>query len=358
MQVACSRNHALLVVSGDRATELLAVNVHTGALRSVVRAKAGTAAHAVAVDVTDEACADEFWVQTSGPVTPPTLTRVDLSRETRRWLVDESPPTFRHQDFVVRFAHTQAGPGGPVKYVVVAPANMPLDGENPTVLSGYGGFNFPERLDYLDLTGPTWLDRPGQDGRRSVFVFAYVGTTPAPEVPPWERLARSVDRFLAVAEQLCRDGVTRPSRLGALGESHGGLLVANAMVTRPRAFGAVACRSAVLDLLRYTELDGTAWTGEYGDPRDPSSRSALRGVSPCHRVAAGENYPPVLLSASSTDDRVSPAHSRKMTARLRAAGGTALYLESADGGHDGLGTTPAGARGLALTAAFFRRHLV
>lgn len=358
LQLAFSRNYAMLAVRDTHWTRLVAVDPHRGDNQEIVRVDASTTVRATPVDITDDSCADEYWIKNAGPITPPRLMRADARPPTRRWIVEESQATFRHEDFTVRVSRTMRGPSPPIEYTVVAPADMPLDGENPTILSGYGGFHNPERVDYLDLTGPTWLDWAAPDGRRCVFVFAHVGRGLSRRSAPWERLAAAVEQFLAVADQMACDRIARPERLGALGVSHGGLLVMNAMVTRPTAFGAVACRSAVLDLLRYPELDGTAWTAEYGDPRDPSARRAMSSLSPYHRILADVRYPPVLLWSAADDDRVSPAHSRKTAARLDAAGGKVFYLESTSGGHDALGSSPAGAHGLAVTAAFFRRHLV
>lgn len=358
LRLACSRNYAMLVVRDTRWTKLIAVDPRRSETREITRIDASAAIRAIPVDITDDACSDEFWIESAGPVIPPKLVRVDAHRPTHCWVVEEGTGTFHHEDFTVQVSRVERGLLPPVEYTVVAPVDMPLDGQNPTILSGYGGFNVPERIDYLDLTGPTWLDRTTPESRRCVFVFANVGRGFNGRIAPWERLASSVEQFLAVADQLARDLVARPERLGALGVSHGGLLVLNAMLTRPTAFGAVSCRSAVLDLLRYPELDGTAWVAEYGDPRDPAARAAMLPHSPYHRISTGVRYPPVLLWSSADDDRVSPAHSRKTAARLRAAGGTAFYLESQGGGHDALGSTPVGAQGLALTAAFFRHHLV
>lgn len=357
LQLSFSRQRVLISEKYARRTRLLALDPVSGAVTEIATTDAATTIRATPVDVTNPLCADDCWIETVGPLTPPSLVRMNARRPARRWVVEEGRSTFADTSFTVSVRHTTAGAVSPVEYVVVAPADMPLDGENPTIISAYGGFQAHERIDYLDLTGPTWLDRRSADGRRCVFVHAFIGRGAAALDAPWTRLSKTVDHLLAVAAALDDDGIAHPARLGATGVSHGGLIVMNAMLRRPSSFGAVACRSAVLDLLHYPELDGTAWTGEYGDPRLAASRKAMLPVSPYHQIASDRRYPPVLLWSSANDDRVSPVHSRKAAARLDQVGADVLYLETARGGHDALGSTSAGAHGLALTAAFFRRHL-
>lgn len=357
LQLSFSRHRALISEKSSRRTRLLALDPVSGVVSEIASTDAATTIRATPVDVTNGSCADDCWIETVGPLTPPTLLRMDTRRPARRWIVEQGRSTFADTKFTVSVRRTTVDTVSPVEYVVVAPADMPLDGENPTIISAYGGFQAHERIDYLDLTGPTWLDRRSADGRRCVFVHAFIGRGAAADDAPWTRLSTTVDQLLAVATALDNEGIAHPTRLGATGVSHGGLIVMNAMLRRPSSFGAVACRSAVLDLLHYPELDGTAWTGEYGNPHDPTSRKAMLPVSPYHQIANSQRYPPVLLWSSADDDRVSPTHSRRAAARLDQVGADVLYLETARGGHDALGSTSAGAHGLALTAAFFQRHL-
>ncbi|WP_136519011.1 MULTISPECIES: prolyl oligopeptidase family serine peptidase [Cellulomonas] len=357
-QLVPVRERVLVVEGDDDGARLLALDPRTGSAEELVRTGPATTLRASPVDVTDAPGGDRCWVETSGPLSPPTLSLLDARAHGRREVVAATAPTFDHDAFRVT-RRAVAGPtGAPVPYVVVAPAGMVPDGRNPTVLSVYGGFDAHERLDYLDLTGPTWLDRRTPDGRRRVLVHAFVGRGAPRDAAPWDRLRTSVEEMLAVAAALRADGVADAAHLGATGASHGGLVAMNAVLGEPAAFGAVACRSAVLDLLDYPALDGTAWSHEYGDPRDPASAGAMAALSPVHRVVPGVAYPPVLLWTSDADDRVSPEHSRRAARRLAAAGADVLYLETPGAGHDALGTTAAGARGHAVTAAFLDRHLV
>lgn len=357
LSLSVARSCALATVRASDHTRIMGVDLDTGGSWEVSRGDSSTRMRATPVDVTDDTCADDFWIEQSGPLTPPRLCRLDPRSVRDVRVIESGRAAFAHEDFDVWTSTTTQGPMPPVRFTVVAPAGMSRDGENPTVLTGYGGFHVQSHIDYLDLTGTSWLDPPKRQGRRGVYVFAHVGSGLVPGLQPWERLAASVEQFLAVAKQLALEGVARPHRLGALGVSHGGLLVMNAMLDRPAAFAAVACRSAVLDLIGFPELDGTAWISEYGDPRDDATRRRLLPLSPLHRIASGVDYPPVLCWTADNDDRVSPAHARRTTARLAEVGSAAYHLETPGGGHDALANTAVGAHGLAVTAAFWRRHL-
>ncbi|MBN3800789.1 prolyl oligopeptidase family serine peptidase, partial [Burkholderia sp. Ac-20392] len=204
----------------------------------------------------------------------------------------------------------------------------------PCLLSGYGGFAIPNLPGYSDAFGIGWLERGG------VMAFAHIRGG-GEFGPRWhvdaqrEHRQRSFDDFIAVAEDLAATGVTTAAQLGIEGGSNGGLLVAACMVQRPELFGAVLCRVPLLDMRRYPKLHaGAAWLDEYGDPDDPHEGAALAAYSPYHRVREGVAYPPLLLTTSTRDDRVHPAHARKMAARMHALGHERVwYWENTDGGH-------------------------
>lgn len=204
----------------------------------------------------------------------------------------------------------------------------------PCLLSGYGGFAIPNLPGYSDAFGIGWLERGG------VMAFAHIRGG-GEFGPRWhtdaqrEHRQRSFDDFIAVAEDLAATGVTSAAQLGIEGGSNGGLLVAACMMQRPELFGAVLCRVPLLDMQRYPKLHaGAAWLDEYGDPDDPREGAALAAYSPYHRVREGVVYPPLLLTTSTRDDRVHPAHARKMAARMQALGHERVwYWENTDGGH-------------------------
>ncbi|HEX6681514.1 MAG TPA: prolyl oligopeptidase family serine peptidase, partial [Candidatus Limnocylindrales bacterium] len=138
----------------------------------------------------------------------------------------------------------------------------------------------------------------------------------------------------AVARDLVARGITTPARLGTQGGSNGGLLMGNMLVGYPELFGAIVCQVPLLDMRRYHKLlAGASWMAEYGDPDEPSDWAFLREYSPYQNVHSGHTYPPTLVLTSTRDDRVHPAHARKMVARMRELGHDVRYHENIEGGH-------------------------
>src|SRR6185312_16011205 len=142
--------------------------------------------------------------------------------------------------------------------------------------------------------------------------------------------------FAAVARDLVRRGITTVGQLGAQGGSNGGLLMGIMLTKYPELFGALVCSVPLLDMRRYhLLLAGASWMAEYGDPDDPQDWSFISKYSPYQNISANRNYPPILITTSTRDDRVHPAHARKMTAALEAADHRVLYYENIEGGHAG-----------------------
>jgi prolyl oligopeptidase len=128
------------------------------------------------------------------------------------------------------------------------------------------------------------------------------------------------DDFIAAAEWLVERGYTTPDRLAIMGRSNGGLLVGAAMTQRPDLFGAVVCGVPLLDMVRYTLFGaGRTWVSEYGSADDPQQFRTLFAYSPYHRVRKDAGYPPMLMLAADSDDRVDPMHARKFTAAVQWA---------------------------------------
>jgi prolyl oligopeptidase len=211
---------------------------------------------------------------------------------------------------------------------------------------------------YMDNFGPQWLEKGG--------VFAVANIRGGGEFgPAWHQAAQGVNRqvsfddFIAVAEDLIARGITRPRRLGIEGGSNGGLLVGACLTQRPELFNAVVCEVPLLDMLRYTQLlAGASWVDEYGDPDDPAERAALAAYSPYHHVRGDATYPLALFTTSSKDDRVHPAHARKMVARLQALGHDALLFETEGGGHGGNTGQAQTAEELARVLVYLYRQLM
>jgi len=251
-----------------------------------------------------------------------------------------------------RFASSRDGTRVP--YFVVWPAGARADGDHPTLLNGYGGFELPRLPFYAGAMGRVWCHRGG------VFVLANIRGG-GEFGPGWHQAAvkagkqRSYDDFAAVAEDLIATGVTRPARLAMRGGSNGGLLVGAVMLQRPELFNAVVCQVPLLDMRRYHRLlAGASWMAEYGDPDRPEDWAWLSKYSPYQNVpdAARVKLPRVLFTTSTRDDRVHPGHARKMAALMREKGHDVLYWENLEGGHAGAADNAQRARMMALEYAF------
>ena len=160
--------------------------------------------------------------------------------------------------------------------------------------------------------------------------------------PRWHQAAlkenrhRAYEDFAAIGEDLVTRGVTSPQHLGIQGGSNGGLLMGNMYTLYPEHWGAIVCQVPLLDMKRYTKLlAGASWAGEYGDPDDPKQWEFIQTFSPYHNIDGDQDYPPMLITTSTRDDRVHPAHARKMAAALEALDKNVLYYENIEGGHGG-----------------------
>lgn len=192
------------------------------------------------------------------------------------------------------------------------------DGSNPTLLTGYGGFNV-SLTPRFSPRAVLWVEHGG--------VYAVPNLRGGGEFgEKWHRAGmlenkqNVFDDFIAAAEWLIKNGYTRPEKLAISGGSNGGLLVGAALTQRPELFRAVVCRYPLLDMIRYHKfLVARFWIPEYGSSDDPEQFKYLYAYSPYHHVKSGTKYPAVLFITGDSDTRVDPLHARKMTARLQAA---------------------------------------
>ena len=182
--------------------------------------------------------------------------------------------------------------------------------------------------------------------------------------PTWHQAAlknnrqRAFDDFAAIAEDSIKRGLTSPAHLGIMGGSNGGLLVATVMTQRPDLFKAVVCQVPLTDMRRFHKLlAGASWMAEYGDPDKPEDWAYLQKYSPYHNVKKGVLYPRVLFTTSTRDDRVHPAHARKLYAKMKDLGANVLYYENIEGGHAGAADNENTAKMLALEYTFLLNEL-
>ena len=254
-------------------------------------------------------------------------------------LVRQLPDQFDAAGLAVEKRTATSADGTAVPYFVVHREGLAMDGTNPTQLYGYGGFEVSLTPSYSAITGKAWLERGG------VYVLANIRGG-GEFGPRWHRSAmrgerqRAYDDFVAVAQDLIQTGVTSPEHLGIRGGSNGGLLVGAVAVQRPDLFGAVVSSVPLLDMYRYDKLlAGASWVAEYGDPDDPDDWAFISQYSPYQNVRADADYPRILFTTTTRDDRVHPGHARKMAARMLEMGHPVYYFENTEGGH-GSGVTP------------------
>jgi prolyl oligopeptidase len=299
---------------------------------------------------------DDYFMTVADYVTPSSL-YFGVAGESGREKLKSLPAFFEADNLEIKQFEAASRDGTRVPYFQVARKGLRLDGNNPALLYGYGGFEISLRPDYNPGAGSAWLERGG------VYVVANIRGG-GEFGPQWHRAARKENRqrayddFIAVAEDIIARKVTSPRRLGIQGGSNGGLLMGVMLTQRPDLFGAVVCQVPLLDMRRYNQmLAGASWMDEYGDPDKPEEWVYLSRFSPYHNLKPGAKYPPVLFTTSTRDDRVHPAHARKMVALMKKQGHEVLYYENIEGGHGGSANNEQRAYMQSLAYSFLWREL-
>jgi prolyl oligopeptidase len=299
---------------------------------------------------------DDYFMTVTGYLTPDTLSLGTAGQGPPEKL-KSAPGFFKTAGLAVSQHEAVSKDGTRIPYFQVAREDLPLDGKNPTLLYGYGGFEISRVPTYQAGTGAAWLEKGG------VYVVANIRGG-GEFGPRWHQAAlkanrhRAYEDFIAVAEDLVQRKVTSPRHLGAMGGSNGGLLMGNMLTLRPDLFAAVVCQVPLLDMRRYNKLlAGASWMGEYGNPDLPQEWEFIRTFSPYHNVKKGVNYPRTLFTTSTRDDRVHPGHARKMVAKMKALGADVLYYENIEGGHGGAADNKQAAFMSALAYTFLWKQL-
>ncbi|MEM7453598.1 MAG: prolyl oligopeptidase family serine peptidase [Planctomycetota bacterium] len=266
---------------------------------------------------------------------PPAIYHYDLvngeATQFRQAEVDFDP-----EDYVVEQVFYESKDGTRVPMFIAYKKGIELNGNNPTLLYGYGGFNIslPPGFSVARLQ---WMEMGG--------VFAVANLRGGGEYgKDWHKAGTKTqkqnvfDDFIAAAEWLIENKFTSPQHLGIQGRSNGGLLVGACMTQRPELYGACLPGVGVMDMLRFQEFTaGKFWVDDYGSSTASAEEfQALRAYSPYHNIDDGVSYPPTLVVTADHDDRVVPGHSFKFMARLQAAQAgnhPALIRIEVDAGH-------------------------
>ena len=310
----------------------------------------------VSVNGIDANDSDDYFMVIEDFLTPSTLYFGTAGKSARERL-KSLPAFFNVEGLDIQQFETKSKDGTRVPYFQVSRKGLQLDGSNPTLLYGYGGFNISMSPAYSATMGAGWLECGG------VYVLANIRGG-GEFGPTWhyaarkEHRQRAYDDFIAIAEDLIARKVTSPKHLGIQGGSNGGLLMGVMLTQRPDLFGAVVCQVPLLDMRRFNKLlAGASWMDEYGDPDKPEQWEYISKFSPYQNVQKDRKYPRVLFTTSTRDDRVHPGHARKMVARMKEQGHDVLYYENIEGGHGGAANNKQAAYMRALAYAFLLKEL-
>jgi prolyl oligopeptidase len=263
----------------------------------------------------------DFYYSYVSFLNPSTVFRHDLA--TGRTETVRAPRlTFDASRFVTEQVFVRSKDGTRVPMFVTHRRGMPMNGENPTLLYAYGGFNI-SMTPYFSPAALVWLEMGG--------VYAVANLRGGSEYgEEWhqagthEHKQNVFDDFIAAAEYLQAQHYTRPGKLAIQGGSNGGLLIGAVMNQRPELFGVAFPQVGVMDMLRFHRFTvGRGWISDYGSSETEAGFRTLYAYSPLHNLRQGACYPPTLVTTADHDDRVVPGHSFKYAAALQAAQGCA-----------------------------------
>jgi len=259
----------------------------------------------------------ETFYSYSGFTDPGSIYRHDMttgkSEVFRRPKVDFDPDGYETKQIFYK-----SKDGTQVPMFITHKKGVKLDGSNPTLLYGYGGFNIPITPGF-SVTNVVWMEMGGVYAVANIRGGGEYGKT-------WHEAGMKLvkqnvfDDFIAAAEWLIDNKYTSTPKLAIRGGSNGGLLVGACMTQRPDLFGACLPAVGVMDMLRFHKFTiGWAWTSDYGSPDNADEFKALHAYSPLHNLKPGTAYPATMITTADHDDRVVPAHSFKFAAALQEA---------------------------------------
>ncbi len=267
---------------------------------------------------------DEAFIGFTSYVMPTRVYRLDLGKTrgqkqtptTSLEMWDQVGSKFTADDIEIQRLYATSKDGTKVPMYVIAKKGMKKDGKNPAVLYGYGGFNvnqtpaFSARALAAVRHGAVWVTSVLRGGGELGEDWHKAGML--------EKKQNVFDDFIACAETLVKEKITTPEKLGIIGGSNGGLLVAAAVTQRPDLFRVGLSLVPLTDMIRYPRYRiAKLWVSEYGDPEKPADFNWLYAYSPYHHVKPGTRYPSMLFTTAESDSRVDPMHARKMAAAMQ-----------------------------------------
>lgn len=302
------------------------------------------------ITAVDKDSNDFYWLTIGSFITPSTLYLANCNEGVENAkLLKSIPAQFDATDLEETQGEAISADGTKIPYFMISKKGLVLDGSNPTLLWGYGGFEISLTPSYIPILGEGWLKSGGCYVSANIRGGGEFG-------PKWHQAGLKENRnlvyddFIAVAENLISRNITQPKHLGIRGGSNGGLLMGNMMVRRPDLFGAICNAVPLLDMKRYNKLlAGASWMAEYGNP-DTDDWKYLQKYSAYHNidpVNASKTYPALLMTSSTRDDRVHPYHARSFVKRLlelkelsddKEIDNVYMY-ENIEGGHGGAADT-------------------
>lgn len=309
----------------------------------------------VNISAVDSDESNDFFMNTTDYLTPTTLSMGTIGSAPVE--LKKLPEFFDAKGLAISQHFATSKDGTRIPYFMVAKKDLKLDGNQPTLLYGYGGFEISMQPGYNAGVGRAWTSQGG------VYVVANIRGG-GEYGPRWHQAAlkqnrlRAYEDFAAVAMDLFNRKVTRKEKIAIQGGSNGGLLVGNMVTLYPELFQAAVCQVPLLDMQRYNKLlAGASWMAEYGNPDITEQWEYIKTFSPYHNVQPNKKYPNVLFTTSTRDDRVHPGHARKMMAKMESQGHSVLYYENIEGGHGGAANNKQSAFMQALAYTFLKQQL-
>jgi len=301
---------------------------------------------------------DQALIGVTNFLTPPSLYLADAASGAAHRIMAQ-PAKFDASNLVVDQREAASSDGTKIPYFIVHRRDMKLDGNNPTLIYAYGGFQSAQTPTYSGTRGKLWMEKGG------VYVLANIrgGSEFGPK---WHEAGLGVrrqiiyDDFAAVARDVIATKVSSPRRLGIEGGSNGGLLAGVEFVQHPDLWNAALIEVPLLDMIRISKIAaGASWEGEYGSvEKDPAVRAFWEKTSPYQNLKKGAAYPEPFIFTTTKDDRVGPVHARKFAARMEEYGLPFYYYENTEGGHAAGANLKQAAHTAALEMVYLTRKLM